>query len=289
MEKKQNRKNISKILIILLAAMINAFNWVLGFFSLPIYENKLAGIFLFILIVFGVMIWHIFDLAKENSLLKSTRPNMVFIDTEVRPHSMTEFRHKENHGPNFYMGTAVVDTTYNSPLREIAATADYEKVTEPYSIGFVIVENKKLENQGIITSLNTHAEMCFYTENMSPIHEGVGARWADTVEPTYYWLSPKESSYYLQKDIPAGTKQEFCVVAKQKNDVSCFIFNLETYSENSLRRKESLLGKGKMFVKIVLKSANMVDDIVQWFELNNPGSGSEIKLVMIPKAPKQTQ
>ena len=283
MDKKENKKGFNKILG---GAMIASLNWVVGFFPLSIYENKLAGVFLFIIIVFGVMIWHVFDLAKENSLLKSIRPNMVFVNTEVKPHPMTEFRHKEELGNNFFMGTAVINTTYTTPLREVAATADYERVTEPYSIAFVFVENKKLENQDIITSLNTHAEMYFYEENMSPIHESVAVRWADTVEPTYSWLSPKERSYYLQKDIPAGTTQEFCVVAKQKNDDNCFIFNLETYNENRLRRKESLLGKGKMFVKIVLKSANMVSDIVQWFELNNLGSGFDIKLTMISIPPK---
>jgi hypothetical protein len=288
-ERKPNRKAVLKVFILLLGAMLSALDRALEFFDLPLYENKIAGIWLFILVFFGVMVWHMFDLAKENSLLKSSRPNMVFINTEVKLHKMTEFRHKEKHKPNYYMGTNSADMFYNPILRDVAATtADYYKITEPYSISFIIVENKKLKNQDIVTSLNTHAEMYFYQENLFPIHECVDARWADTVEPTHYWSSPKEKSYYLQKDIAAGTKEKICVVAKQKKDVNCFIFNLDTYNENKLRRRESILGRGKIFVKIILKSANMVDDVVQWFELNNPGSGADIELIMMPKAPKKT-
>lgn len=282
----ENKKSLYKVLVIVAGAVLTGLNWVLGFFPLPIYENRLAGIFLFVTIVFSVMIWHIVDLADENSRLKSNRPNVVFTNTVVRPHPMTEFRHKVEPGNNLFMGTAVVTTTYTPPLREVAATADYERVTEPYSIAFVCVENKKLKNQETVTSLNTHAEMHFYDENMKPIHESVGARWADTVEPTFSWLYPNERTYYLQKDIPAGIIQEFCVVAKQKNDENCFIFNLETYSENRLRRRESLLDRGKMFVKIVLKSSNMINDVIQWFELNNLGSGFDIEFTMLKVPPK---
>jgi len=235
-------------------------------------------------VIIALLLVQILLLYLQIHKAQDARPNLQFTKSKVKPLQMTEFHHKWNTDNNFFGGTATLSYAYLPTLRAYSSTGDYEQSTEPVSIALVYVENKKLENREITTSLNTHAKMFFYDEHMKPIHEDVDARWADTVEPSYSWLEPKERQYYLEKDIPAGVEQELCVVAKQKNDDNCFIFNLETYSENKLRRKEALLVKGKMFVKVVLRNANpLTADTWQWYELDNPGSGFDITITLTNK------
>jgi isopenicillin N synthase-like dioxygenase len=204
---------------------------------------------------------------------------LVFGRTLIEPHKMTEFHHKEDPSKNVYGGTHTVTLAYTPPLRAVGATSDYESFTEPYSLGFVYVENRKLKNREVTTSLNTRAKMFFYDEERKLVHENVDARWSDTIEPTFAFVQPRERQYYLEKDIPAGGEQALCLVAKHKKDDNCFIFNLETYSQNELRRHDSLLRKGKTYIKIVLKNANPTnDDEEQWYELINLGSDFDITL-----------
>lgn len=215
--------------------------------------------------------------------IKSTIPNLVFAEPYVKKYSMTEFRHKTDDSQSMVAGTATVTIAYTPRLRDISSTDNYEDVTESYLIAFALVENRKEKNKEVVTSLNTYAVLDFYKENLTPVKEGVNARWADTKEPSYNWLNPEEERYYLQKDIAAGTTEKLCLVTRREKGGDCYIFNLETYQGNKVERKELLIGKGLFFVKITVKSANPVNDLEGWFEIKNTGKKSDLQIRKIDK------
>ena len=215
--------------------------------------------------------------------IKSTSPNLVFTEPYVKKYPMTEFHHKTDDSQSMVAGTATITNAYTPGLRDISSTDNYEDVTESYLIVFALVENKKEKNKEVITSLNTHAVLNFYKEDTTIIIEGVNARWADTKEPSYTWLNPTEESYYLQKDIPAGTTEKLCLVTRREKGGDCYIFNLETYQGNKVERKELLIGKGLFLVKIIVRNANPTNDLEGWFEVKNSGEKNDLRIRTIEK------
>jgi hypothetical protein len=219
----------------------------------------------------------------ELNKIKSTIPNLVFTEPYVKKYSMTEFRHKTDDSQSMVAGTATVTVSYTPGLRDIGSTDNYEDVTESYLIAFALVENKKEQNKEVVTSLSTHAVLDFFKEDTTIIRKGVDARWADTKEPSYTWLNPTEESYYLQKDIPAGTTEKLCLVTRREKGGDCYIFNLETYQGNKVERKELLIGKGLFFVKIIVRNANPTNDLEGWFEIKNFGEKNDLQIRRIEK------
>lgn len=267
----RNRALISTLVTVLLVAVEMVWN------IIPADIN--TGLVIAVIVLIMNLAISEFQIHK----IKSTNPNLVFSEPYVKKYPMTEFRHKTDDSQSMVAGTATVTIAYTPGLREISSTDNYEDVTESYLIAFALVENKKEKNKEIVTSLNTHALLDFYKEDSTPIKEGVSARWADTKEPSYSWLSPIEERYYLQKDIAAGTTEKLCLVTRREKGGDCYIFNLETYQGNKVERKELLIGKGLFFVKITVKSANPVNDLEGWFEIKNTGKKSDLQIRKIDK------
>lgn len=106
------------------------------------------------------------------------------------------------------------------------------------------------------------------------------AKWAETIEPTFNILSPKPPYEYQEIDIPGNSSRELCLVAKVNEEPNAYIFNLDSYLQQNIRRPNAIINQGINFLRIIIKGSNFQDKYF-WFILENHGKNSRISLSQI--------
>jgi len=152
--------------------------------------------------------------------------------------------------------------------------------TEIFLFTFIEFVNTRLGKGLTKTAKNATAQMDFFNEKLQQIHQNIKGRWADSNEPTFHLSNPIPISEYLEMDIPGNLSRELCSVGKIYEDTDCYIFNLDSYLQQKLKREKALIGKKVHYLRIYLKGSNF-DDLYFWFKLINPGINSTTVLSQI--------
>lgn len=283
MKNKSNRySGIIRVVGIVLSAFLFVVSWASIFVEIPQIKDWRYGLIIGFILFAGFMSWQFYEMRAELDNYRKRRPKPEVTDIIIGKWNMTEYYRENDPDNRFVAGTATVSMSYLPAVRELyGSTEGLSSESDEYAIVLVTYKNQKLPEQEIDTAFNVSAHMNFFDSDMNPLlSKNIDGRWADLQEPTYNWLNPQPRHFYLEIDIPANAERKLCVVAKQRKDDKCYVYNLDTYEKNKVKRLEVALPKGKILVQIILQGSNF-DNISRWFELNNPGRGKDIEFKLI--------
>lgn len=279
MKNKSNRySRIFRVAGIILSACLFVVSWVSIFVEIPQIKDWRYGLIIGFILFAGFMSWQFHEMSSELDSYRKRRPHIEVTDIIIGKWNMTEYYRENNPDNRLVAGTATVSMSYLPAVRQLyGSTEGLSSESDEYNIVLVTYKNQRLPDQEIDTAFSVSAHMSFFDSDLNPLlSNNIDGRWADLQEPTYYWLNPQPKHFYLEIDIPANGERKLCVAAKQKKDDKCYVYNLDTYQENKVKRAEVALPKGKILVQIILQGSNF-DNVSRWFELHNPGRGKDME------------